>query len=167
MNEVELRINGELRQLLVPGSEVLLETLGERLGITSVRGTCGIGICGTCTVLVDGDVLSGCLTLTASLHGATVVTSEGLINRGELSRVQQAFVDAGAFQCSFCIPGFVLAVHARLAQEPAPSRDDLRQYLAGNLCRCGTYPEILNAIDTLLSSGSPSERLPLRSPPHR
>lgn len=154
---VEVSVNGEKHRVDVPGSEVLIDTLRDRFGVTSVRGTCGIGICGTCTVLVDGEIVSGCLTLTAALDGSEIMTSEGLLTDGRLSDVQQAFVDAGAYQCSFCIPGFVLAVHARLARDDIPSMEEMRHHLAGNLCRCGTYPEILDAVAALIdaSEGKP------------
>jgi len=147
---VQIEVNGEEHRFEVSGLEVLLDTLRDRLDLTSVRGTCGIGICGTCTVLVDGRLESGCLTLTASADGRSVVTSEGLVEGGQLSNVQQAFVDAGAYQCSFCIPGFVLAVHAGLREMPSASAEDMRHYLAGNLCRCGTYPQIMDAVERLL-----------------
>ena len=154
---VEVRVNGQPQQLEVRGSETLIETLRERLGVTSVRGTCGIGICGTCTVLVDGKIVSGCLTLSAGLDGSEIVTSEGLVEDGRLSRVQQAFVDAGAYQCSFCIPGFVLAVHERLSRDARPSMEEMRHQLAGNLCRCGTYPEILDAVAALIGTADEEE----------
>lgn len=149
---VSLTINGEPRTVEVEARDTLLHTLREDLGFTSVRGACGIGICGSCTVLVNGKVASSCLLLTAQAAGQQVLTSEGLCGpEGELSPVQEAFVEQGAYQCSFCIPGMTLAVHAALADpEVGQDREAVRDYLAGNLCRCGTYPQILEAVDVLL-----------------
>lgn len=160
---VVLSVNGEDRTVAVDPGETLLETLRERLGLTSPRGTCGIGVCGTCTVLVDGKVASSCIMLTAQARERAVTTSEGLRGpSGELSAVQEAFVRRGAYQCSFCIPAMVLAVHAAVAdEEVGRDRNSVREYLAGNLCRCGTYPEILEAVADLVDgepheTGSPS-----------
>lgn len=154
--EVALRVNGQTRTLAVDPGETLLQSLRDGLGCTSVRGTCGIGVCGTCTVLVDGQVTSSCIMLTVQARDRTVTTSEGLRGpAGELSAVQEAFVRRGAYQCSFCIPAMVLSVHAAVADGEA-GRDaaSVREYLAGNLCRCGTYPEILDAVGDLIDGAS-------------
>lgn len=151
---VTFRLNGETRTLEVNAGDTLLEVLRNRLGITSARGVCGIGVCGACTVLVDGKVTSSCIMLAAQAHGRDVTTGEGLrLPSGELSTVQRAFVNRGAYQCSFCIPGMVLTVHAAL-QDPEVGRDvdAVREYLAGNLCRCGTYPTILEAVADLVGA---------------
>lgn len=156
---VALSVNGENRSVAVEPGETLLETLRERLGLTSPRGTCGIGVCGTCTVLVDGKVTSSCLMLTAQARERDVMTSEGLCGPGgELSAVQEAFVRRGAYQCSFCIPAMVLAVHAAVAdEEVGRDKESVREYLAGNLCRCGTYPEILAAVTDLVDGDDHDE----------
>lgn len=153
---VALTLNGSATEVTVRGDETLLETLRETLGIRSVRGACGIGICGTCTVQLDGKVVSSCLLLTRQAAGRLVITSEGLLGEnGELDRVQEAFVQAGAYQCSFCIPAMVLTVHAYLDQnDGAGDLDELRHYLGGNLCRCGSYPEILDAAAELLAESA-------------
>ena len=123
----------------------LLDVLRDELGLGSVREGCGVGACGACTVLLDGRPVSSCLVYAARCEGARVQTVEALGN-GELDPVQAAFVDAGALQCGYCTPGFVLSVHALLAENPSPSDDEIRDYLAGNLCRCGAYLEILEAV---------------------
>ncbi|MGH2736386.1 MAG: (2Fe-2S)-binding protein [Actinomycetota bacterium] len=148
---VVLTVNDEERSLEVFTDETLLDTLRERLGIFSVRGACGIGICGTCTVLVDGRPISACLSLSALQEGASITTSEGLAERaGGLDEVQQAFVDKDAFQCSYCIPGIVLTVRAYLDSTDDPTVEGAAEVLAGNLCRCGTYPQIREAIAQLV-----------------
>jgi aerobic-type carbon monoxide dehydrogenase small subunit (CoxS/CutS family) len=144
-------VNGDEVSIEVPADEALVHTLRERLGLRSVRPTCGLGICGTCTVQLDGAVVSSCLLLTVQVAGRSVKTSEGLVNDdGSLSRVQQAFVDNGAYQCAYCIPGMVVTVEACLAETPDASMQEVRDYLAGNLCRCGTYVSILEAVTELV-----------------
>ncbi|HET7388628.1 MAG TPA: (2Fe-2S)-binding protein [Nocardioidaceae bacterium] len=152
--EAAFTLNGDAQVTSVRVDETLLEALRERAGITSVRGTCGIGVCGTCTVLLDGRPVSSCITLAAQVNGRQVTTAEGLAGAdNQLSPVQEAFVRRGAYQCSFCIPAMTLAVHAAL-NDPEAGRDvgTVREYLAGNLCRCGTYPQILQAVTDLVSS---------------
>ena len=112
----------------------------------SVREACGVGLCGSCTVLVDGRLSSSCLVLAVAAEGASVETLESLRNGPELHPLQQAFVDHTAFQCSYCTPGFVLSARALLEEQPVPTRDDVRHYLAGNLCRCGSYLKIEEAV---------------------
>lgn len=152
LGQITLNVNGTETPVEVRGDETLLETLRDTLGIRSVRGACGIGICGTCTVQLDGKVVSSCLLLSRQARGRAVTTSEGLVGEaGDVHRVQEAFVDAGAYQCSFCIPAMVLTVHSYLDDgNGARSIEELREYLGGNLCRCGSYPEILDAAANLL-----------------
>lgn len=135
-----------------PG-ETLIETLRE-MGLSSVRGACGIGVCGSCTVLLDGDAVSSCLMLTAQAEGREVCTSEGLVGQnGELDPVQDAFVRNRAYQCSFCIPGMVVTVRALLDRGEHVTVEAAREELGGNLCRCGSYPWVLRAIAELLQQG--------------
>lgn len=149
--DVVLTVNDREHAIRVPAYEPLLTTLRESVGLTSVRGTCGIGVCGSCTVLVDGRVVSSCIMLTAQAQGSRITTAEGLGGPdGELSPVQAAFVRHGAYQCSFCIPAATLTVHAALEDpDVRKDRNSMREYLAGNLCRCGSYPEILAAVTDL------------------
>jgi aerobic-type carbon monoxide dehydrogenase small subunit (CoxS/CutS family) len=140
--KVALRLNGSPAELECEPNEMLLDVL-RRGGLGSVRATCGIGVCGACTVLVDGEPLSACLTLAALLDGREVMTVEGL---GGADPVQRAFLDAHAFQCGWCTPGFVLTVKALLAENPNPSETEITEALGGNLCRCGSYVKIIDAV---------------------
>jgi aerobic-type carbon monoxide dehydrogenase small subunit (CoxS/CutS family) len=147
-----VRVNGNPTDVEAPVDEVLLTTL-RGMGLNSVRGTCGIGLCGTCTVLVDGQAVSACLTLTAGADGREVTTAEGLMrSEGEPGIVQQAFLDNDAFQCSYCIPAMTVMVEAYFREHENPSVEGAREYLQGNLCRCGTYPEILAAVAALVEA---------------
>lgn len=143
---VTFELNGEERTLLVPTDATLLEVLRDQCGLTSVRETCGIGICGACTVLVDGVPISGCLLLAPLADGSRITTVEGLSRGEELHPVQQSFIERMAFQCSYCTPGMVLSAVALLAERPEPSPEEIAEYLSGNLCRCGSYPNILSAV---------------------
>lgn len=124
----------------------VVEMLQTQFALFGARESCGQGLCGCCTVLVDGRPVSGCLHLAVFLDGAEVVTVEHLGEPGELDPVQQAFIENGAFQCGFCTPGFVLMAKALIGQYPDPSDEQIRDYLSGNLCRCAAYPEIINAV---------------------
>lgn len=123
--------------------ESLVEVLQQDFGLGGARESCGQGLCGCCTVLVNGRAVSGCLYLAAFAEGAEVATIEG---GRELDAVQLAFIEAGAFQCGFCTPGFLLMTRQLLEEIPEPSEDEIRHYLAGNLCRCAAYPEIVEAV---------------------
>jgi aerobic-type carbon monoxide dehydrogenase small subunit (CoxS/CutS family) len=150
-----LTINGTPQTLDVPPQRTLLHALREDLGLMGPREACGVGVCGSCTVLIDGQPSSSCLLLVPQVVGRQVLTIEGLSQGGVLHPVQQAYLDQHAFQCSFCTPGFILATVALLQSNAQPSDDEIRDYLAGNLCRCGAYPEILAAVRSLAAS-SPS-----------
>lgn len=154
---VRLLVNGAEHVLEVDPTETLLTTLRSRLGLMSVRGTCFIGVCGVCTLLVDGQAISGCLALTALHEGVSITTAEGLLDaHGQPDPVQAAFIEHSAFQCSFCTPGMVLATTALLAENAAPTVDEIREYLAGNLCRCGSYPHVIEAIRSLAPGAEPT-----------
>jgi aerobic-type carbon monoxide dehydrogenase small subunit (CoxS/CutS family) len=148
---VELVVNESPATVTVRTGDTLLHTLRETLGLKSVRGTCGIGICGTCTVLVNGLPVSSCNALTVMHAGASITTSEGLADGGELDAVQRAFIEQGAYQCSYCIPAMVLTVRSLLDQQDALDAVSIREQLAGNLCRCGTYPQIMTAVESLVA----------------
>jgi len=140
--EIRFTLNGEAVSAQVAPHESLVEVLRESFGLLGARESCGQGMCGCCTVLVNGLAVSGCLYLATLLEGADVSTVEA----GELDAVQEAFIEAGAFQCGFCTPGFVLMTRQLLDEMPEPSEDDIRHYLSGNLCRCAAYPEIIEAV---------------------
>jgi aerobic-type carbon monoxide dehydrogenase small subunit (CoxS/CutS family) len=144
--DVELVVNGRDHTLAPEPSETLAATLRDRLHLTGTHVACGRGECGSCTVLLDGEPVLACLTLTIGAAGASVTTIEGLATAGALHPVQQAFIDHDAVQCGFCTPGQVLAAVALLARHPDPDEDAIRQAMSGNLCRCGTYPRIVSAI---------------------
>jgi carbon-monoxide dehydrogenase small subunit len=114
--------------------------------LCGARESCGQGLCGCCTVMVDGEAVSGCLKFAAMVDGKDVRTVEGLDQSGELDPVQQAFIEAGAFQCGFCTPGMILMTKSLLDRHPDPSDDQIRGFLSGNLCRCAAYPEIIEAV---------------------
>lgn len=152
---VTLHVNGAEVEVRVSTTETLLDALRDQLELYSVRGACGIGICGTCTVLVDGAPISSCLSLAVLNEGRSIVTSEGLSGGSEgLDRVQEAFVRYNAFQCSYCIPAMVLAVRAYLDAAERPTLDGAKEALTGNLCRCGTYPQIIDALRALIEDES-------------
>ncbi len=145
MRRISLTVNGHRRDLDVAETALLLDVLRDQCGLASVREGCGVGQCGTCTVLVDGRPLSSCLLLAALQDGRSVETVEGLSRDGALHPIQAAFLEHEAFQCGYCTPGFILSVKALLQENPDPSEDEVREYLAGNLCRCGAYTEIVRA----------------------
>jgi carbon-monoxide dehydrogenase small subunit len=138
-------LNGQAMRAAIQTHWTLVETL-QSLGLTGARESCGQGLCGCCTVLVDNIAVSGCLYLAVAADGKSITTVEHLDKDGALSPVQQAFIETGAFQCGFCTPGFILMTEQLLAHNPAPTDDDIRHYLSGNLCRCAAYPEILEAV---------------------
>jgi len=129
-------------------TRTLLDVLRDDLNLMGTKEGCGVGMCGACTVLVDGKPLSSCLVLAEQVTGKEVLTIEGLGSAKNLHPVQQAFLEDGAFQCAYCTPGFVLTTVALLAENPSPSDEEIREYLSGNLCRCGSYQNILQAVKT-------------------
>jgi carbon-monoxide dehydrogenase small subunit len=136
-------LNGEAVSAQVAAHETLVEVLQEAFGLYGARESCGQGLCGCCTVLVDGTAVSGCLYLATLAEGAEVSTVE---HGDEPDEVQEAFVERSAFQCGFCTPGFVLMTRQLLDEHPDPDEDTIRHYLSGNLCRCAAYPEIMEAV---------------------
>lgn len=142
----ELRVNGRVHRIEAAPDRRLLEVLREDLGLGSVREGCGIGMCGACTVLLGGRPVSSCLLLVSQVHHQEIVTVEGLEENGALHPVQRAFIEHFAFQCAYCTPGFVLSAVAMLEREPDPDEQVLLEYLSGNLCRCGSYLNILKAV---------------------
>ncbi len=142
---VSLQVNGVEREVAVHPHHTLLEVLRNEFKLFSVREGCGIGMCGACTVLVDGKPLSSCLLLAPLAAGKDIVTVEAL-GQDKLHPIQQAFMDNTAFQCSYCTPGFILTTKAFLEENPSPTPDEIKEYLAGNLCRCGSYMKIMDAV---------------------
>jgi aerobic-type carbon monoxide dehydrogenase small subunit (CoxS/CutS family) len=145
--EITIRLNGREQEIQVEEAETLLEVLRGRFKLWSVRESCGVGACGTCTVLLDGRPVSSCFLLAARVAGHDIVTLEGLGDGGgELHYIQEAFVEERALQCAYCTPGFVLSVKALLTEIADPSDEQIREYLSGNLCRCAGYADILRAV---------------------
>jgi aerobic-type carbon monoxide dehydrogenase small subunit (CoxS/CutS family) len=153
MNKVRLKlnVNGEERELLAPVHHTLLEVLREELGLTGTKHGCELGECGTCTVLLDGRPVLSCLALPVECEGREIVTVEGMAPAGALHPLQQAFVELGAAQCGYCTPGFLLTAQALLAETPRPSREQIAESTAGNLCRCTGYLKIFEAIELAAS----------------
>ena len=142
---IQFRLNGEPVSRQVESHNTLLELVRE-CGMYGARESCGQGLCGCCTIVVNGQAVTGCIYPAMHAEGAEVGTIEGLEQDGQLDPVQQAFIDAGALQCGFCTPGFILMARQLLNQNSEPSDHEIRHFLAGNLCRCGAYPEIIEAV---------------------
>jgi carbon-monoxide dehydrogenase small subunit len=144
---VRLSVNGEFREVLIPPQATLLEVLREDLGLTGTKHGCELGECGTCTVLVDEVPILSCLEPALACEGRAVTTIEGMAAGPVLHPLQQAFVELGAAQCGYCTPGFLLTARALLEENPAPTRQDIKDALAGNLCRCTGYLKIYEAVE--------------------
>lgn len=143
---ITFHLNGGRVSAAVLPHHNLVEMLQAQFGLTGARESCGQGLCGCCTVIVNDRAVSACLYLASFVDGAEVVTVESLDNEGNLSPVQEAFIEAGAFQCGYCTPGFVLMTTKLLDEHPEPDDDTIKHYLTGNLCRCAAYPEVLDAV---------------------
>ena len=142
-----LTVNGESRTVAFAVHHTLLEVLREELGLTGTKHGCELGECGTCTVLIDGQPVLSCLALAAEMEGRAIETVEGLQLGNELHPLQSAFADLGAAQCGYCTPGILMTAKALLAENPSPGRQEIRDALAGNLCRCTGYIKILEAVE--------------------
>jgi len=144
--KITLRVNGEVHETDVWEGESLLFALRERLGLPGSKNACEQGECGSCSVLLDGELVCSCLVLAAQAEGHDVVTVEGLVQDGQLHPVQQAFAETGAVQCGFCTPGLIVATADLLAHNADPNDDEIREALSGNLCRCTGYAKIFDAV---------------------
>ncbi len=158
--QIALRLNGRDERLEIDDADTLLEVLRDRFRLWSVRESCGVGACGSCTVLIGGTPVSSCFLLAARVAGREIVTLEGIAKGDKLDKVQEAFINERALQCAYCTPGFVLSVKALLAENPNPSDDEIKEYLSGNLCRCAGYLDILRAVRAACSPASkPGEKV--------
>jgi aerobic-type carbon monoxide dehydrogenase small subunit (CoxS/CutS family) len=154
-SRLSLRVNGEAHEVLAPVHKTLLEVLREDLGLTGTKHGCELGECGTCTVLVDGAPVLSCLALPVELQGRAITTVEGMARDGALHPLQEAFAELGAAQCGYCTPGILLTAQALLEEVPSPTRQQVKEALAGNLCRCTGYTKILDAVElAALRSGA-------------
>ncbi len=152
---IALDVNGQRTELLLPVHKTLLEVLREEMGLTGTKHGCELGECGTCTVLVDGKPELSCLVLPVQVEGRAITTIEGMASGSRLHPLQQAFAELGAAQCGYCTPGILLAARSLLDDNPKPSRDEIREALAGNLCRCTGYVKILQAVELAAERMSP------------
>ena len=143
---IQFRVNGVDHQLQVPARRLLVDCLRYDLGLTGTKEGCSVGVCGACTVLIDGRMIASCITLAVAADGAEITTIEGLAEEGQLHPIQQAFIDHGGFQCGICTPGQVLAAKALLDINPDPTENDIREWMMGNLCRCTGYYGILESV---------------------
>jgi aerobic-type carbon monoxide dehydrogenase small subunit (CoxS/CutS family) len=144
---LQLRVNGETKEVATEINKTLLEVLREDMGLTGTKHGCELGECGTCAVLVDGAPVLSCLMLGVEAVDTEVITVEGMTQNGQSHALQNAFADLGAAQCGYCIPGILLTAKALLDANPHPTRDEIRQALSGNLCRCTGYTKILQAVE--------------------
>lgn len=158
-NELTLKVNGELYEFTVgkrlgqiPESETLLETLRERIGLTGTKMSCGQGACGCCAVLMDGQAVASCITLTVGCEGKEITTIEGLSDpvTGELDPIQKAFLSHSAFQCGFCTPGIIIATKSLLNKNQHPTEDEIKEALSGNFCRCISHYQVIEAVKSIL-----------------
>ena len=158
--KLSVTINGERREADVWGGDSLLTALRDGFGLPGSKNACEQGECGSCSVLLDGELVCACLVLAAQADGHEVTTVEGLARGGELHRVQRAFVEAGAVQCGFCTPGLIMAAHSLLDRQPDPSEQTIREALSGNVCRCTGYGRIIEAVQRVAVSRRDGDRSP-------
>ena len=154
---INLKVNGEERRVEAPARRLLVDLLRYDLGLTGTKEGCSVGVCGACTVLVDGEMVASCITLAAAVDGSEVTTIEGLAEDGRLHPVQQAFIDYGGFQCGICTPGQVMAAKALLDENPRPTEDEVRDWMMGNLCRCTGYYKILESVVAAMTPANSPE----------
>lgn len=172
MTDVRLTLNGLARTVAVAPHHTLLEVLRDDIGLTGTKECCLVGECGACTVRLNGQIVDSCLVLAVEADGGEVTTVEGLAPADNLTRLQTAFLDKGAVQCGFCIPGQLIAADDLLRKVPHPSRGEIEEGLAGNLCRCGCYVQIFDAVESAASGESggsllaTAESMPAELPPH-
>lgn len=146
MKNLELQVNGTKHRLQVDGERSLLSVLRDELELTGAKYGCGEGQCGACTVLVDGRAVRSCVTRSDAVQGKSITTVEGLEQNGRLHLVQQAFLDLNALQCGYCTPGMIMSAVSLLNKSPRPSEAEIQRAMEGNICRCGTYPRVIAAI---------------------
>jgi carbon-monoxide dehydrogenase small subunit len=154
VTEISFRLNGQERSLSVAPHHTLLESLRDDMGLTGTKECCLVGECGACTVRLNGKIVDSCLVLAVEADGGEVTTVEGLAHGRELTALQVAFLEKGAVQCGFCIPGQLMAADDLLRSVPSPSRGEIEEGLAGNLCRCGCYVQIFDAVEATARSAA-------------
>jgi carbon-monoxide dehydrogenase small subunit len=147
LNQVRVTVNGEPREATVPARRTLVDFLRYDLGLTGTKEACSVGVCGACSVLLNGRLIASCITLAAQADGAEIATIEGVAAGDRLDPIQQAFIDCGGFQCGICTPGQIMAARALLDVNPQPSEDEIKDWMMGNLCRCTGYYQIVESIE--------------------
>ncbi|WP_313757686.1 2Fe-2S iron-sulfur cluster-binding protein [Tissierella sp.] len=147
MIDISLRVNGEYFEVSIEENLRLIDLLRDELKLLGTKEGCGEGECGACTVIMDGETVNSCLIMAFQANGSNILTIEGMEKDGKLHPIQQAYIDAGAVQCGFCIPGMVLSTKALLDKNPNPTRDEIREGISGNLCRCTGYNKMLDATE--------------------
>ncbi len=144
--QISFKVNGTEHELDVPARRLLVDCLRYDLGLTGTKEGCSVGVCGACTVLIDGAMAASCIMLAVAADGAEITTIEGLAQEGRLHPIQQSFIDYGGFQCGICTPGQIMAAKALLDVNPNPTEDEIREWMMGNLCRCTGYYKILESV---------------------
>jgi carbon-monoxide dehydrogenase small subunit len=152
-HQIKLTINGSAYELNVPSRRTLVDLIRYDIGLTGTKEACSVGVCGACTVMLDGNIVASCITLAAQADGADIQTIEGMGTPDNLSPVQQAFIECGGFQCGICTPGQIVAATALLNENPRPTEDEIKEWLMGNLCRCTGYYQIIDSVKK--ASGQP------------
>ena len=150
--QIMLNVNGEEHEVEIESNRLLLQVLRDDLGLTGTKEGCSIGVCGACSVIVDGRVVSSCLTLAVACHGKQIETIEGLAKDEKLHPLQQAFIEFGGFQCGICTPGQIMAAKALLDENPKPSEEEVKEWMSGNLCRCTGYYKILESVMAVVNN---------------
>jgi len=163
---INLTVNDVSRKVETKDNTLLLDLIRDKVGVKSVKAGCWRGECGLCTVLLDGKPVKSCLVLAVEANGRDVKTAEGLAPGGQLSRLQKLFVEKGAIQCGFCTPSFVLVAYYLLKRNPDPTEREVREYLTGHICRCGTYNQMIEAILEYAKEQKQEEQIAI-APPHR
>jgi carbon-monoxide dehydrogenase small subunit len=152
-HQIRLTVNGQTHEVSAPARRTLVDLLRYDIGLTGTKEACSVGVCGACTVMMDGRIIASCITLAVQADGANITTIEGLGTPDNLSPVQQAFIDCGGFQCGICTPGQIVAATALLNENPRPNEDEIKEWLMGNLCRCTGYYQIIDSVKK--ASGQP------------
>jgi aerobic carbon-monoxide dehydrogenase small subunit len=149
---IVLKVNGENHEIEIEPNRLLLHALRDDLGLTGTKEGCSIGVCGACSVIIDGRLVSSCLTLAAGCQDKEIATIEGLAKDGQLHPLQQAFIEYGGFQCGICTPGQIMAAKALLDENPRPSEEEVKEWMSGNLCRCTGYYKILESVMAVVNN---------------
>jgi carbon-monoxide dehydrogenase small subunit len=153
LHQISLTVNGRQHNVSVPARRILVDLLRYDIGLTGTKEACSVGVCGACTILLDGRIVASCITLAVQADGAEITTIEGIGTPEHLSPLQQAFIDCGGFQCGICTPGQIVAATALLNENAKPSEDEIKEWLMGNLCRCTGYYQIIDSVKQ--ASGQP------------